>query len=51
MIFHRPLQFLFDIASDLELRYHIDLVPALTLFSVVFGFHQYRKHSTRTRSS
>jgi diguanylate cyclase (GGDEF)-like protein len=44
MIFHRPLQFLFDIAADLEGRYHLDLVPALTLFSVVFGFHQYRKH-------
>jgi diguanylate cyclase (GGDEF)-like protein len=43
MIFHEPLRLLFDVAADIESNYHLDLIPALTIFSVVFGFHQYRK--------
>jgi diguanylate cyclase (GGDEF)-like protein len=43
MIFHEPLRFLFDIAADIESQYHLDLIPALTVFGVVFGFHEYRK--------
>jgi diguanylate cyclase (GGDEF)-like protein len=43
MIFQQPLRYLFDVAEDIEIRYHIDLIPALTVLSVVFVFHQYRK--------
>ncbi|HET9466751.1 MAG TPA: response regulator, partial [Vicinamibacterales bacterium] len=43
MVFHQPLRFLFDVATELETRYRVDLIPALTMLSVAFGFHQYRK--------
>jgi diguanylate cyclase (GGDEF)-like protein len=51
MIFHEPLRFLFDIAADIESRYHLDLIPALTVFGVVFGFHQYRKQQDARHAS
>lgn len=43
VVFQRPLHFLWDIARDIEARYQLDLVPALTILSGVFVFHQYRK--------
>lgn len=43
LLFHQPLQFAFDIADDLRLRYGVDLVQALVVLAVVFAFHQYRK--------
>ena len=43
VIFQQPLHVFLDIARDLELRYHVDLIPALTIMSGVFIFHQYRK--------
>jgi diguanylate cyclase (GGDEF)-like protein len=41
--FERPFRSVLDLAHELELRYHIDLLPALTLLTVVFVFHQYSK--------
>lgn len=43
VVFQQPLHVFLDIARDLELRYHVDLIPALTIMSGVFIFHQYRK--------
>jgi diguanylate cyclase (GGDEF)-like protein len=41
--FERPFRSVLDLIHELELRYHIDLLPALTLLTVVFVFHQYSK--------
>src|SRR6185436_2523122 len=41
--FQQPLHFLLDAARDVEVRYNFDLVPALTIMTGVFIFHQYRK--------
>lgn len=41
--FERPFRSALDLIHDLELRYHIDLLPALMLLTVVFVFHQYAK--------
>jgi len=43
VVFQQPLHFLLDIARDVEQRYHLDLLPALTIFTAVFIFNQYRK--------
>jgi len=43
VIFQRPLHVLLNVAQGIEGRYHLDLVPALTLMMVLFVFHQYRK--------
>ena len=43
IVFQQPLRGLLDMAQDVELRYHLDLIPALTVLTVVFIFHQYRK--------
>ena len=43
VVFQRPLRFLWDIASDVQARYHVDLVPALTIFVGVLIFHESRK--------
>lgn len=43
VVFQQPLHFLLDVARDVEVRYHLDLVPALTIMTGVFIFHQYRK--------
>ena len=43
VIFQQPLRLLIDSAQELELRYHIDLIPGLTLLVAAFAFHQYRK--------
>ena len=39
--FQRPFRWVLDLVHDLEQRYHVDLLPALTLLIVVFVFHQY----------
>jgi diguanylate cyclase (GGDEF)-like protein len=43
VIFHQPLKILIDAAHEIEIRYHIDLLPGLTVLVATFGFHQYRK--------
>ena len=43
VVFQQPLNFVLRIARDVESRYHLDLVPALTIIVGVFIFHQYRK--------
>lgn len=41
--FQQPLHFLLAAARDVEERYRLDLVPALTIMTGVYIFHQYRK--------
>jgi diguanylate cyclase (GGDEF)-like protein len=43
VVFQRPLRFLLNAAGTVEQQYHLDLLPALVVLSVVFMFHQYRK--------
>ena len=43
VIFQRPLRFVWDAALDVQERYHVDLLPALTIFAGVFIFHEARK--------
>jgi diguanylate cyclase (GGDEF)-like protein len=43
VLFQRPLQFVLEAARHVETRFHLDLVPALTIVAGVFIFHQYRK--------
>lgn len=41
--FQQPLHFILDAARDVEERYQLDLIPALTVVAGVYIFHQYRK--------
>ena len=43
VVFQQPLRWLLDMASEVEQRYRLDLIPALVVLSVVFVLHQYRK--------
>ena len=43
VIFQRPFRFLWEAAWDVQERYHVDLLPALTIFAGVFIFHEARK--------
>ena len=43
VIFQRPLRFVWETAWDVQERYHVDLLPALTIFVGVFIFHEARK--------
>lgn len=43
VIFQQPLRYLLDVAADIGVRYHVDLVPALTIMTGAFIFHEYRK--------
>ena len=43
VIFQRPLRFVWESAMDLQERYQVDLLPALTIFAGVFLFHEARK--------
>lgn len=43
VVFQQPLRWLLDLASDVEQRYNLDLIPALVVLSVVFVLHQSRK--------
>src|SRR4051812_22406016 len=47
LVFQQPLHGLLEAMRDVEARYHLDLVPALTVLSVTLMFHQYRRrHQT-----
>ena len=43
VVFQQPLRWMLDMASEVENRYKLDLIPALVVLSVVFVLHQYRK--------
>jgi diguanylate cyclase (GGDEF)-like protein len=43
VVFQQPLHFALEAARNVESRYHLDLVPALTIVVGVYIFHQYRK--------
>jgi len=43
VIFQRPLRFVWETAWDVQQQYHVDLLPALTIFVAVFIFHEARK--------
>jgi len=43
VIFQRPLQRVWEVSRDVQDRYQIDLLPALTIFVGVFLFHEARK--------
>ena len=43
VIFQRPLRVVWDTALDVQTRYHVDLLPALTIFAGVLLFHEARK--------
>ena len=43
MIFQQPLRNVWKTAWDVQERYHVDLLPALTIFAGVFIFHEARK--------
>lgn len=43
VIFQRPLRFVWEAALDVQERYHVDLLPALTIFAGVFIYHEARK--------
>ncbi|MCU1385373.1 MAG: hypothetical protein JWL71_4070 [Acidobacteria bacterium] len=43
VIFQRPLRFVWEAAVEVQDRYHVDLLPALTIFVGVFIFHEARK--------
>jgi len=43
VIFQRPLRFVWEAGLDVQERYHVDLLPALTIFAGVFIFHEARK--------
>ncbi len=43
VVFQRPLRFVWEATWDVQERYHVDLLPALTIFAGVFMFHEARK--------
>jgi diguanylate cyclase (GGDEF)-like protein len=43
VIFQRPLRLVWESALDVQERYNVDLLPALTIFAGVFIFHEARK--------
>lgn len=43
VVFQRPLRFVWDTAGEVQERYHVDLIPALTILIGVFLFHEGRK--------
>ena len=43
VVFQRPLRFVWETAIDVQERWHVDLLPALTIFAGVFIFHEARK--------
>jgi len=43
VIFQRPLRYIWETAWDVQQQYHVDLLPALTIFVGVFIFHEARK--------
>jgi diguanylate cyclase (GGDEF)-like protein len=43
VVFQQPLRFLLNAAGAVEQQYHLDLLPALVVLSVILMFQQYRK--------
>ena len=43
VVFQRPLRFVWETAVDVQERWHVDLLPALTILAGVFIFHEARK--------
>lgn len=43
VVFQQPLRFLLNVAGDVEEQYHLDLLPALVVLTVILMFQQYRK--------
>lgn len=43
VVFERPLRVVWETAWDVQERYHVDLLPALTIFVGVYIFHEARK--------
>lgn len=43
VIFQRPLRFVWETAGEVQNRYQVDLLPALTIFVGVLIFHEARK--------
>jgi diguanylate cyclase (GGDEF)-like protein len=43
VIFQRPLRSVWEAAQEVQDRYHVDLLPALVIFAVVFILHDARK--------
>ena len=43
VVFQRPLRLVWEAARDVQERYDVDLLPALTIFIGVFIFHEARK--------
>jgi len=43
VVFQQPLRFLLNVAGDVEQQYHLDLLPALVVLTVILMFQQYRK--------
>ena len=51
VVFQQPLRYALNAVGDVEQRYHLDLLPALVVLSVVFMFHQYRKRQESRASA
>jgi len=43
ILFHQPLRFLLETATDIEHQYHLDLIQPLVVLAAVFIFHHFRK--------
>lgn len=43
VVFQRPLRYVWEAAGNVQERYQVDLLPALTIFIGVFIFHEARK--------
>jgi len=43
VVFQRPLRFVWEATWEVQERYHVDLLPALTIFVGVYMFHEARK--------
>jgi diguanylate cyclase (GGDEF)-like protein len=51
IVFQQPLRWVLDVGHQVELRYHLDLIPALTVLIAAFVFHQYqRRQESRTEA-
>ena len=52
VVFARPIQYLFDLARDVERNSGLALVPALIILTVVFVFHQQgKRQEARARAT
>jgi diguanylate cyclase (GGDEF)-like protein len=43
VVFQQPLRYVWDAAREAQLRYHVDLVPALVILAGVLMFNEYNK--------